>query len=196
MINIGSVFGLVPPGFSIFMLRQQSYVNSGLSGITSCMEWHMLWHRASNVQLWFLCCQPERTVAQTVNITMASWWAWWCLKSSAIRLFTQTFIQGADQRKHQSSMLLAFVRGIHQWQVNFPHKGPVTQKMFPFDDIISIGNPIVEIRWSYDRLISTMGFHILVRWDLYIESGPRWFETQWHTCDITVMPLLLLPSFW
>ena len=39
--------------------------------------------------------------------------------------------------------------------------------------LTSIGNPIVEIRRSYDRLISTMGFPILVRWHLYIESGPR-----------------------
>ena len=30
-------------------------------------------------------------------------------------------------------------------------------------NLTSIGNPIVEIRRSYDRLISTMGFHILVR---------------------------------
>ena len=42
----------------------------------------------------------------------------------------------ADQRKHQSSMSLAFVRGIHWWQVNSPHKVPVTRKMFPFDDVI------------------------------------------------------------
>ena len=42
----------------------------------------------------------------------------------------------ADRRKHQSSMSLAFVRGIHRWQVNSPHKGPVTRKMFPFDDVI------------------------------------------------------------
>ena len=31
----------------------------------------------------------------------------------------------------------------------------------------------MEIRRSYDRLISTMGFPILVRRHLYIESGPR-----------------------
>ena len=30
----------------------------------------------------------------------------------------------------------------------------------------------MEIRRSYDRFISTMGFPILVRWHLYIESGP------------------------
>ena len=42
----------------------------------------------------------------------------------------------ADQRKHQSSVSLAFVRGIHRWPVNFPHKEPVTRKMFPFGDVI------------------------------------------------------------
>ena len=44
---------------------------------------------------------------------------------------------GADQRKHQSSASLAFVGGIHRWPVNSPHKGPVTRKMFPFDDVIT-----------------------------------------------------------
>ena len=43
---------------------------------------------------------------------------------------------GTDQRIHQSSASLAFVRGIHRGPVNSPHKGPVTRKMFPFDDII------------------------------------------------------------
>ena len=39
---------------------------------------------------------------------------------------------GADQRKHQCSTLLGLVRRIHRW----PIKGPVTRKMFPFDEII------------------------------------------------------------
>ena len=43
---------------------------------------------------------------------------------------------GTDQRKHQSSASLAFVRGIHRGSVNSSHKGPVTRKMFPFDDVI------------------------------------------------------------
>ena len=42
----------------------------------------------------------------------------------------------ADQRKHQSSVSPAFVRGIHRGPVNSPHKWPVTRKMFPFDDVI------------------------------------------------------------
>ena len=43
---------------------------------------------------------------------------------------------GADERKHESSASLAFVRGIHRSPVNSPHEGPVTRKMFPFDDVI------------------------------------------------------------
>ena len=44
----------------------------------------------------------------------------------------------ADQRKHQSSASLAFVRGIHRSPVNSPNKWPVTRKLFPFDDVIII----------------------------------------------------------
>ena len=45
---------------------------------------------------------------------------------------------GVIQRKHQSSASLAFVREIHRGPVNFPHKWPVTRKMFPFDDVIML----------------------------------------------------------
>ena len=37
----------------------------------------------------------------------------------------------------------------------------------------------MEIRRSYDRLISTMGFPLLVRRHLYIESGP-WANMAWN----------------
>ena len=42
-----------------------------------------------------------------------------------------TVYSDADQRKHQSSASLAFVRGIHRGSVNSPHKWPVTRKMSP-----------------------------------------------------------------
>ena len=45
---------------------------------------------------------------------------------------------GADQRIHQSSASLAFVWGIHRWPVNSPLEGPMTWKMFPFDDVIVV----------------------------------------------------------
>ena len=61
---------------------------------------------------------------------------------TSISIVCSTVSSGADQRKHQSS--LAFVRGIHWWPVGeFPHKRPVTRKMFPFDDVIM---PLVPVR--------------------------------------------------
>ena len=53
----------------------------------------------------------------------------------------------ADQRKHQSSASLAFVRGLHRGPVNSPHKWPVTRKMFPFDDVIII--PVSIVQWRH-----------------------------------------------
>ena len=47
-----------------------------------------------------------------------------------------TVYSDADQRKHQSSASLAFVRGIHRRPVNSPHKWPVTREMFPFHDVV------------------------------------------------------------
>ena len=35
---------------------------------------------------------------------------------------------GADHRKHQRSVSLAFVKGIHRWSLDSLHKRPVTQK--------------------------------------------------------------------
>ena len=32
-------------------------------------------------------------------------------------------------------------RGIHRWPVNYPHKWPVTRKMFPFDGVIMTNCP-------------------------------------------------------
>ena len=52
---------------------------------------------------------------------------------------------GADQSKHQSSASLAFVWEIHRWPVNFPHKWPVTRKIFPFDDVIMNHSKIFKL---------------------------------------------------
>ena len=61
---------------------------------------------------------------------------------------------GADQRKHQSSTSLAFLRGIHRGPVNSPHKWPVTRKMFPFDGVIMV--IIVRLpQWLWKNLADT-----------------------------------------
>ena len=86
-----------------------------------------------------------------------------------------TVHSGSDQRKHQSSASLAFVRGFHRWPVNSPHKWPVMRKMCPCDDVImgsvlmlwntSFDNPGIDgvdifrlscslFCWSYDCLVT------------------------------------------
>ena len=60
---------------------------------------------------------------------------------TSLTIVYSSIYSGADQRKLQSSASLAFVKGIHRWPVNSPHEGPVTRKMFPFDDVIMTVSP-------------------------------------------------------
>ena len=63
---------------------------------------------------------------------------------------------GTNQRKYQSPASLAFMWGINRSPVNSPHKGPVTRKMFPFDDVIMCGVTVGQMtyfpldRWRAD----------------------------------------------
>ena len=74
--------------------------------------------------------------ASGLRSTITSRWALWRHKSRASPSVYSTVYSGADERKHQSSASLAFVRGIRWWLVNSPHKGSATRKIFPFDDVI------------------------------------------------------------
>ena len=106
-----------------------------------CWGWNKAWTplenaclpHASYPCLWISCDM------QNCIITMTPQWARWRLRSLASRLFTQPFIQ-TQIGKYQSSASLAFVRGIHRGPVNSPHKGPVTRKILPFDDVIMINH--------------------------------------------------------
>ena len=51
-------------------------------------------------------------------------------QTTNLMIVYSTVYSDADQRKHQSSASLAFVRGIHRGLVNSPHKWPVTRKCF------------------------------------------------------------------
>ena len=55
---------------------------------------------------------------------------------ASVSIVCPTVCTGANQRKHQSSVSLVFVRGIHRSPVDSPYKRPLTRKMFPFDDVI------------------------------------------------------------
>ena len=93
-----------------------------------------------------------------------------------------TVYSDADQRKHQSSTLLAFVRGIHQGPVNSPHKWQVTRKMFPLDEFImkckklhhKIDNPR-QTRFDETEQKTRIGVYKL-RWstNIFLESKKWW----------------------
>ena len=73
---------------------------------------------------------------------------------TSLAIVYSTVSSGAYQRKHQSSASLAFVRGIHWGPVNYPHKWPVTRKMFPFDDVI--------MQWGLGhQSLSTSALHLV-----------------------------------
>ena len=57
---------------------------------------------------------------------------------TSLTIVYSTVYSDADERKHQSSASLAFVRGIHRGSVNSPHKWPVKRKLLPFDDAIML----------------------------------------------------------
>ena len=61
-------------------------------------------------------------------------------------------------KKTSNFRSLAFVPGIDQWPVNTPHKGPVTQKMFPFVDVIMT---ILCSEWQLATSISELSLQLI-----------------------------------
>ena len=120
----------------------------------------------------------------------------------------------ADRRKHQSSTLLAFVRGIHRWLVNSPHKGPVTRIMFPFDDVIMqpeflLNNSILVLihtdvmTWliaNIDAYSHTGSLHDIkktVHWMCQYAKSSRiyvFFSYAWWRHDVETLFVSLAPS--
>ena len=74
---------------------------------------------------------------------------------TSLTIVYSSVYSGADERKHPSSASLAFVWGIHRWPVIYPHKGQVTRKMFPFDDVImgTIKSSSVKFEWKYTKMV-------------------------------------------
>ena len=108
----------------------------------SVIGWRWFFHASRHVIGWLHTCtcivtsqsgrQPSKHhYSDVIMSTMAS-------QMTGVLIVCSTVCSGTDQRKHQSSASLAFVRGIHRWPMNSPHKGSVTQKGLPFDDVIGM----------------------------------------------------------
>ena len=94
-----------------------------------------LWHRLP-------CRNKIRHYNDVTMSPMAS-------QITSLTFVYSTVYSGLDQRKHQSSASLAFVRRIHRGPVNSPQKRPVTRKMFSFDDVIMWGHLLMLMIWHY-----------------------------------------------
>ena len=68
---------------------------------------------------------------------------------TGVSIFYSTLCLDVDPRKHQSSASVAFVRGIHLWQVIPLTKRPFKRIIFPFDDAIlhELMNHLVIETW-------------------------------------------------
>ena len=89
-----------------------------------------------------------------------------------------------------------FVRGIHRW----PHKGPVTRKMFPFDDAIMLQPIMCHGSWSTSVqamacCLMLLYPHLLLP-DVTIPSlSVAWcYYTLTYCCLMLLYPHLLLPD--
>ena len=86
---------------------------------------------------------------------------------TSLTMVYSTVYSDADQRKHQNSASLAFVRGIHRRPVNSTQKWPVTRKMFSFDDVIMdmhhyVLPVIVHTRHIKTQLVDRLGAFFFV----------------------------------
>ena len=108
----------------------------------------------------------------------------------------------ADQRKHQSSASLAFVRWIHRGPMNSPHKWPVTRKMFPFDDVIMDTKVLfvclfngLQFYWQMEqgRSVAVVIFGYYIQECFLLQYLYRCMNS-FHNSHIALKPLNLLGS--
>ena len=120
---------------------------------------------------------------------------------TSLTILYSTIYSDTDQRKHQSSVTLAFMRGINRWPVNSPHKGSVTRKICPFDDVIMLKKGLYGLGPNeLDKEFPTIFGHATIRInnDLGFNSlGPSdaiWRWRSWSTLVQVMACCLTAPS--
>ena len=123
--------------------------------ISSRVPNHVLWDsdrtwKTRKAYYTCACDWPTKTTSLTLSVwqepmkyrngTLDCAWQWrhnkrdGVSKHRRLHCLLNRLFRG-NQGKNQSSASLPFVRGSRRRQVNSPHKGPITRKMFPFDDV-------------------------------------------------------------
>ena len=115
--------------------------NDGLYGTFVLKEGKQQWNEsAKHVPVLDRSSAEQEHHSDVIMDTFAS-------QITGVSTVCSTVSSGTDRRKHQSSASLAFVRGIHQWPVDSLHKGQITPKMFPFDDVITLKTGLMASSW-------------------------------------------------
>ena len=106
---------------------------------------------------------------------------------TSLTIVYSTVSSGAEQRKHQSSASLAFVRGIHRWPVNSPHKCPVTRKMFPFNDVFMISRNA-----NFPCVREFCKFMNYCNWNSNLINSFLLFKNWYTDSDVSIANYLML----
>ena len=95
-------------------------------------------------------------------------------QTTRLTIVYSTVYSGVDQRKHQSSASLSFVRGIHRWPVNSQTKGQLRGKCFQLMTSSCIS---VILSWfillnHHDKLTNTViiSHHDVIKWIFFFAS--------------------------
>ena len=133
----------------------------------ACMLIHVS-KRVSHCLGWYPDTLPWSKVTRHYNDVILNAMA---SQNSGVSIVCSTVGSAGDQRKHQSSASLAFVRGIHRLPVNSPHKRPVMRKISPFDDVImayredtGIAVPVMVARVRRHTNYGWCIFHVQIWW--------------------------------
>ena len=171
------------------------------------MGWLLMPRKACPTSMGKRTPEPPQHYSDVIMSMMAS-------HITSVSIVYLTVCSGPAQRKHLNSASLAFVRRIHRWPVNSPHKGPVTRKMFPFDDVIMIFDKISNGFVSQSRLnlrCASITHPLLLNladvwavvltiflttWAIYFNSWMR-IHSYWYRfiiCAIIYINVLILDS--
>ena len=125
---------------------------------------------------------------------------------TSVSIVYSTVYSGVNERKHQSSASLSFVRGIHWWRVNSPHKGSVMRKYY---HLMMSSWTITEIHPSIfcsyqSNIIPWLPFNqclLIVLQNVSTMGGHVWWRgtSYWHFlltihickilyCDVSSLP--------
>ena len=146
------------------------HVTVALCCLVICYYWVDLWR-------WFTHIPGDGfvdsgAIMKLLVITVTSWWVRLRLRSPASRLYAQRLFK-CRSKKISKSRATGLCKGNSPMTGESPHKGPVTPKMFPFDDVIMCGREVTLKKTGWFGQLQTTAKQKLVLFNI---------STLFHQC--------------